>query len=56
MFVPAPPDVSDRTDERAGEPEGPFSVRAGLASGCTVRVLNSERYVRPARGVRLRVE
>lgn len=52
MFVPALPDVSDRPDEGAVEPEGPFSVRAGLASGLTVRVLNSDRYVRPTRGVR----
>lgn len=52
MFVPVLSDVSDRPDERALDPRGPFSVRAGLASGLTVRVLNSDLYVRPTRGVR----
>lgn len=46
------PDVSDRPDEGALEPGGPFTVREGLASGLTVRVLNSDQFVRPTRGVR----
>lgn len=50
--MPALREVSDRPDEEAGDPRGAFSVKAGLASGLTVRVLNSDRYVRPTRGVR----
>ena len=52
MFVPALPDVSDGPDEGAVEGMGPFTVRDGLASGLTLRVLNSDQYLRPTRGVR----
>ena len=52
MLVSSVPAVRDRPDEGAVEAGGPFTVREGLASGLTVRVLNSDQYVRPTRGVR----